>query len=88
LTTNTCPAIREDDEKAILSFSAAVPESFNLPQNPDGTRPRITLRATGDNYLEVIHALDYIRENECEDLLWELLEQVVHRSGGRHGERP
>ncbi|HEX9088027.1 MAG TPA: hypothetical protein VF867_10920 [Arthrobacter sp.] len=67
----------DGDEKAVLSFSAAVPKNFNLPANPDGTRPRITLKATGENYLEVIQALDYIRENECEELLWELLEQVV-----------
>lgn len=51
------------DEKAIFTMSAKVPDKVNVPVNPDGTRPRITITATGNTYLEVLGALTTLHED-------------------------
>lgn len=67
----------EGDEKAKLTFSGKVPSSIVVPLNPDGTRPSATLQVTGENYMDLIQALNALHEDEAEQFLWELLEQVV-----------
>lgn len=70
----------EGDEQAKLTFSSAVPASVPVPANPDGTRPSVTLQVTGDNYMDLIEAMNALREDEAEQFLWELIEQVIPES--------
>lgn len=64
------------DEKAVISLSIPVPDAVDVPANPDGTRPRITFKATGDTYGLVLAALEHLHEDEGE-LLVALLDFVV-----------
>lgn len=52
------------DEKAVISLSIPVPDAVDVPANPDGTRPRITLKATGDTYALVLAALQHLHDDE------------------------
>lgn len=67
----------EGDEKAVLTFTGEVPSSIAVPANPDGTRPSVTFNVTGENYMDLIQALDALHKDEAEQFLWELIEQVV-----------
>lgn len=53
----------EGDEKAEFSLSASVPRSMELPLNPDGTRPQITIDIKADTYLSALTALTTIHED-------------------------
>ncbi|MBG0738736.1 hypothetical protein IV500_04795 [Paeniglutamicibacter antarcticus] len=63
-------------EKAVVSLSVAVPTGVDVPANPDGTRPRITLNATGVTYTLVLAALQHLHE-DGDGLLQELIADVV-----------
>lgn len=65
------------DEKAVISLSVPVPNSVEVPANPDGTRPRITLKATGDTYELVLAALGHLHEDGGEELFEALIYDVV-----------
>lgn len=67
----------EGDEKAKLTFSGTVPSSIPVPLNPDGTRASVTLQVIGDNYMDLIQALNALHEDEAEQFLWELFEQAI-----------
>ncbi|GAA4033435.1 hypothetical protein GCM10023063_16350 [Arthrobacter methylotrophus] len=65
------------DEKAAISLSVPVPTSVEVPANPDGTRPRITLKATGDTYALVLAALQHLHEDDGDELFEALVFDVV-----------
>jgi hypothetical protein len=65
------------DEKATLTLELSIPASIDIPNNPDGTRPAVTLKATGGTYLQLAQALSGINEDEGTDLLNELVLQVL-----------
>lgn len=65
------------DEKAVISLSVPVPTNVEVPANPDGTRPRITLKATGDTYALVLAALQHLHEDDGEELFEALIYDVV-----------
>lgn len=65
------------DEKAVISLSVPVPTGVEVPDNPDGTRPRITLKATGDTYGLVLAALEHLHEDEGDELFEALIYDVV-----------
>lgn len=65
------------DEKAVISLSVPVPTSVDVPANPDGTRPRITLKATGDTYGLVLAALEHLHEDDGAELFVALLDEVI-----------
>lgn len=48
------------DEPAVFEVSIEVPESMDLPNNPDGTRPQVTLKATSDTYGNLLGLLGYV----------------------------
>ena len=51
------------DEKADIELSAAVPENMGLDLNPDGSRPQITIKVTGETYLGVLTLLDSLHDD-------------------------
>lgn len=53
----------EGEEKASFTMSAKVPDNIDVPTNPDGTRPQITITATGNTYLDVLGALTTLHED-------------------------
>ena len=65
------------DEKAVISLSVPVPTSVEVPDNADGTRPRITLKAIGDIYGLVLAALQHLHEDDSDDLLEALIFDVI-----------
>lgn len=65
------------DEKAVISLSVPVPTGVEVPDNPDGTRPRITLKATGDTYGLVLAALGHLHEDDGDELFEALIYDVV-----------
>lgn len=65
------------DEKAVISLSVPVPTSVEVPANPDGTRPRITLKATGDTYSLVLASLQHLHEDDGDALFEALIFDVV-----------
>jgi hypothetical protein len=67
------------DEKAVVSLSAASRDE-NLAPNPDGTRPQVTLRATGETYLDVLTVLAHLHEDGGESMLQLLLSDTVAQS--------
>lgn len=68
----------EGEEKAVISLSVPVPTSVDVPANPDGTRPRITLKVTGDTYGLVLAALEHLHDDdEGAELFVALVGQVV-----------
>jgi hypothetical protein len=67
----------EGDEKAVISLSVPVPTAVEVPDNPDGTRPRITLKATGDTYGLVLAALEHLHDDDGEELFEALIYDVV-----------
>jgi hypothetical protein len=65
------------DEKATLTLQLEIPAGIDVPANPDGTRPSVTLKATGGTYLQLAQALSGFQEDEGEGLVQELLTQVL-----------
>jgi hypothetical protein len=65
------------DEKAVISLSVPVPSSVEVPANPDGTRPRITFKATGDTYGLVLAALEHLHEDDGAELFVTLVGDLV-----------
>lgn len=51
------------DEKADIELSAAVPEKMGLDLNPDGSRPQITIKVTGETYMSVLSVLDSLHDD-------------------------
>lgn len=63
------------DETATFSISMPVPASVDVPDNPDGTRPKITLKATSDTYSNLLGILSYVHD---EDVAENAVLLVVH----------
>lgn len=67
----------QDDEKADISLSVPVPGTLYVPNNPDGTRPKITLQASGDTYLDILVVLSNIHDDESGAVLEALLADAL-----------
>ncbi|QOT19625.1 hypothetical protein [Paenarthrobacter sp. YJN-5] len=65
------------DEKAVISLSIPVTDAVDVPANPDGTRPRVALKATGDTYALVLAALQFLHDDEGAEVFEALLNDVV-----------
>lgn len=65
------------DEKAEITLSHPVPARIEVPTNPDGTRPQVSLRVSADSYLQVLTVLTALHEGGGEELLATLLDEVV-----------
>lgn len=65
------------EERAELTLSHPVPGRIDVPENPDGTRPKVSLSVTGDTYRQVLATLTALHEDGGEELLGLLLEDVV-----------
>ena len=78
LDRNYLAAHPAGDEKAVISLSVPVPDAVDVPANPDGTRPRITLKVTGDTYGLVLAALEHLHDDEgSAELFVTLLGEVI-----------
>jgi hypothetical protein len=77
LDRNYLAANPAGDEKAVISLSIPVPGAVDVPANPDGTRPRVTLKATGDTYGLVLAALEHLHEDDGDELLVALVDELV-----------
>lgn len=53
----------EGDEKAEITLSASVPQNMGLELNPDGTRPQISIKVTGETYLSILGVLDALHDD-------------------------
>jgi hypothetical protein len=53
----------EGDEKAEITLSASVPQTMGLELNPDGTRPQISIKVTGETYLGILGVLDSLHDD-------------------------
>lgn len=60
LDRNYLAAHPAGDEPAIFEVSIEVPESVDVPNNPDGTRPQVSLKATSDTYGNLLGILHYM----------------------------
>lgn len=52
------------DEQSSVTLSIPIPESLEIPANADGSRPSVTLKATGDKHVYVLTALAALHEDE------------------------
>lgn len=65
------------DELAEFNVSIPVPASFDVPDNPDGTRPQISMKATSDTYGNLLGILSYVHDEEvAENILALVLANV------------
>lgn len=48
------------EEPAVFEVSIDLPASVDVPNNPDGTRPQVTLKATSDTYGNLLGILGYV----------------------------
>ncbi|QOD05971.1 hypothetical protein [Pseudarthrobacter sp. BIM B-2242] len=48
------------EEPAVFEVSIDLPASVDVPNNPDGTRPQVTLKATSDTYANLLGILGYV----------------------------
>jgi hypothetical protein len=52
------------DQLAEFNVSIPLPESVDVPNNPDGTRPKVSMKATSDTYGNLLGALSYIHDED------------------------
>lgn len=55
------------DQLAEFEVSIPLPESVDVPNNPDGTRPKITLKATSDTYGNLLGVLSYLHDEDISE---------------------
>lgn len=65
------------DEPAVFTVSLDLPSSVDVPNNPDGTRPQITLNATSDTYGNLLGLLSYVHDEDLNDNVMALLLENV-----------
>lgn len=65
------------DEPAVFTVSLDLPESVNVPNNPDGTRPQVTLKATSDTYGNLLGVLGYVHDEDMADNVFALVLENV-----------
>lgn len=61
------------DEQAVFTVHLTLPESVDVPNNPDGTRPQVTLKATSDTYGNLLSLLSYVHDEDLNDNVMALL---------------
>lgn len=73
LDRNYLAAHPAGDEPAKFNVTIDIPASVDVPNNPDGTRARITLDATSDTYANLLGLLSYVHDEEVHDNVMALL---------------
>ncbi|WP_354214655.1 hypothetical protein [Arthrobacter sp. UYCo732] len=73
LDRNYLAAHPTGEEPAVFTLNLTLPESIDVPNNPDGTRPQVTLKATSDTYGNLLGLLGYIHDEEVHDNVWAIL---------------
>lgn len=66
----------EGDTRADFSLSLEVPKSIDIPLNPDGTRPSVTLAVESDTYAIGLAALELLNEDP-DDFMLEWLSELL-----------
>lgn len=61
------------DELATFNVSLSLPTSVDVPNNPDGTRPQVSLKATSDTYGNLLGVLSYVHDMEISELIMGIL---------------
>lgn len=67
LDRNYLAAHPAGDAPAEFTVSVDLPTSVDVPNNPDGTRPKITLDATSDTYANLLGLLSYVHDEDVHD---------------------
>ncbi|ACL42298.1 hypothetical protein Achl_4347 (plasmid) [Pseudarthrobacter chlorophenolicus A6] len=73
LDRNYLAAHPAGDEPAKFSVTIDIPSSMEVPNNPDGTRPRITVDAVSDTYANLLGLLSYVHDEEVHDNVMAIL---------------
>lgn len=66
----------EGDERAVFSVSAVIGENANVPLNPDGTRPNVTLSVESDTFALGLAAMEHLNEHP-EEFTYAWLSEVL-----------
>ena len=77
LDRNYLAAHPAGDEPAVFTVSLTLPGSVDVPNNPDGTRPQVSLKATSDTYGNLLGLLSYIHDEEVPDNVMAILLENV-----------
>lgn len=65
------------DETAEFTVSVTVPTSIEVPDNADGSRPSITLKASSDTYAHLLGILSYVHDEDlAENIMMFVLENA------------
>mgnify|MGYP003407467069 FL=1 len=65
------------DKRAEFSISLGLPASVDVPNNPDGTRPQVSLKASSDTYGNLLGVLSYVHDMEINELVMAILLENV-----------
>lgn len=65
------------DELATFNISLSLPASVDVPNNPDGTRPQVSLKATSDTYGNLLGVLSYVHDMDINELVMAILLENV-----------
>ncbi|HEX9225854.1 MAG TPA: hypothetical protein VF885_04240 [Arthrobacter sp.] len=65
------------DDLAAFNISLSIPASVDVPNNPDGTRPQISLKATSDTYGNLLGVLSYVHDMDINELAMAILLENV-----------
>lgn len=52
----------QGEEKSTVKLTLNLPEAVLVADNPDGTRPSVSLEATGDRHIHVLTGLDQLND--------------------------
>lgn len=64
-------------EPAKFSVTVDLPRSVDVPNNPDGTRPKVTLDASSDTYGNLLGLLSYVHDEDIHDNIMAILIENV-----------
>lgn len=66
----------EGDTRAVFSVSAVIGENANVPLNPDGTRPNVTLSVESDTFALGLAAMEHLNDHP-EEVAFAWLAEVL-----------